>query len=174
MRRIALLSCLLSLSLAAACTVQRGSTMPPPPPSNNPPPPEPAPPPPPEPTPVPPPAPQPAPAPPPVWESSGWTLLGEQTVNGKNDRDKIQVGRDEGRFRQITMVVLDSDLELTELEIKFGNGKPFRPEARHFFRENTRTRVIDLPGDSRIIKWIELRYRNLPGGGRARVQVWGK
>jgi hypothetical protein len=43
-----------------------------------------------------------------------------------------------------------------------------------FFRENTRTRAIDLPGDRRVISWVEFKYRNLPGGGKARVQVWGK
>jgi hypothetical protein len=101
-------------------------------------------------------------------------MLGEQTVNGRNDRDKIKVGRDEGRFTRLTLVVLDSDLELTELEIKFANGQPYRPAVTHTFRENSRTRAIDLPGDQRVIKWIELRYRNLPGGGRARVQVWAQ
>ncbi len=134
----------------------------------------------PQPAPPPPPQPQPPPPPPPSypqnpgWDSRGWTMLGEQTVNGHNDRDRIRVGRDEGRFTRLTMVVLDSDLELTELEIKFGNGQPFRPNVTHYFRENSRTRVIDLPGDQRFIKWIELRYKNLPGGGRARVQIWAQ
>jgi hypothetical protein len=123
--------------------------------------------------PVPQPVPPPAPSNP-GWDSRGWTLLGEQTVNGRNDRDKIKVGKDEGRFTRLTLVVLDSDLELTELEIKFGNGQPFRPAVTHYFRENSRTRVIDLPGDQRFIKWVELRYRNLPGGGRARVQLWAQ
>lgn len=121
------------------------------------------------PTPVPPPPPS-----NPGWDSRGWTLLGEQTVDGHNDRDKIKVGRDEGRFTRLTLLVLDSDLELTELEIKFGKGPSFRPSITHYFRENSRTRVIDLPGDQRFIKWVELRYRNLPGGGRARVQIWAQ
>ena len=84
------------------------------------------------------------------------------------------MGREEGTFRKLVMVVLDSELELVALEIKFGRGKPFAPEVRHLFREGSRTRVIDLPGDQRVIKWIELRYRNLPGGGRARVQIWAQ
>lgn len=126
----------------------------------------------PAPQPVPVPAPVPAPAP--SWDPTGWTMLGEQTVDGRRDRDRIKVGRDEGTFRRLVLVVTDSELELVELEIKFGRGQPFRPEVRHMFREGSRTRIIDLPGDSRVIKWIELRYRNLPGGGRARVQVWAQ
>lgn len=168
----------LSLLAAAACTVQRGPVTPEPAPSDPsglPPPPPPGPAPMPEPQPQPQPVPPPAPEPVrPIWDSTGWTLLGEQSVDGRRDRDRVQVGRSEGRFRQLTMVVLDSELELLELEITFGNGKPFRPNVAHYFREDSRTRVIDLPGDSRFIKHIDLKYRNLPGGGRARVQVWAR
>jgi hypothetical protein len=119
-----------------------------------------------------------APALPPgqIWDNRGWTMLGERAVQGgrRGDRDKIVVGRDEGKFRKLMLVVLDSDLELFELTVKFGRGAPYRPEVNQFFREDTRTRAIDLPGDDRVIKWIEFRYRNLPGGGRAKVQVWAK
>jgi hypothetical protein len=34
--------------------------------------------------------------------------------------------------------------------------------------------VIDFPGGDRVVKSIELKYKNLPGGGAAKVQVWGK
>jgi hypothetical protein len=102
-------------------------------------------------------------------------MLGEQRVHGRREAtDKIQVRRWNGKFRKLTVVVLDSDLEMIDLSIKFGRGEPFHPEVNQVFRENSRTRVIDLPGDERVIKWIEFRYRNLPGGGRARVQVWAK
>lgn len=107
------------------------------------------------------------------WDSRGWTMLGEQKVNGRADRDRIVVGKHEGRFSKLTVVVLDSDLELTDLAIKFGRGRDWRPaNVKHSFREGQRTRVIDFPGDGRAIKHIDLRYRNLPGGGAARVQVW--
>ena len=111
-----------------------------------------------------------------VWDDRGWTMLGERTVNGRRgaDRDRIDVGRREGRFRKLTVVVLDSSLDMEDMEIRFGRGENFRPDVRQVFNEGSRTRVIDLPGDDRVIKWIEFRYRNLPGGGRARVQVWAK
>jgi hypothetical protein len=111
----------------------------------------------------------------PGWESRGWTMLGEQRVNSdREDTDRIRVSRWERRFRKLTVVVLDSDLEMIDMSIKFGRGEPFHPEVNAIFRENSRTRVIDLPGDTREIKWIEFKYRNLPGGGSARVQVWAK
>jgi len=108
------------------------------------------------------------------WDSSGWTMLGEREVNGRVDHDRIGVGRHEGRFSKLTLVVLDSDLELIDLEIKFAKGAPWHPTVSHFFKEGQRTRLIDFPGDERVIKFIDFKYRNLPGGGRAKVQVWAK
>ena len=109
-----------------------------------------------------------------AWDQKGWTMLGERTVNGRADKDRIDVGREEGKFRKLTVVVLDSDLAMIDMEIKFGRGPTFRPDVKQDFREGTRTRVIDLPGDDRVIKWIEFKYKNLPGGGNAKVQVWAK
>lgn len=119
------------------------------------------------------------------WDRRGWTLLGERQVEGgrrdrggedrhQEDRDVIQVGQQDGRFRKLMVVVEDSDLELFNMSIEFGNGQTFAPELKQFFRENERTRSIDLPGDARVIRRITFFYRNLPSGGRARVAVWGK
>ena len=122
----------------------------------------------------PPPSPGPPPSPPPpAWDPRGWTLLGERTVDGRFDHDRIDVGPYQGRFTKLTVVVENSDLEMIDLSIKFEHGAPFRPDIAHFFREGQRTRAIDFPGDERIIKHIDFRYRNLPGGGRARVAVYG-
>jgi hypothetical protein len=109
------------------------------------------------------------------WEPRGWTMLGEQRVNSnREDTDRIRVSRWDRRFRKLTVVVLDSDLEMIDMSVKLGRGEPFHPEVNAMFREGNRTRAIDLPGDLREIKWIEFKYRNLPGGGSARVQVWAK
>jgi hypothetical protein len=107
------------------------------------------------------------------WDSRGWTMLGERTVGGNVDRDRIDVGRYEGRFNKLTLVVQDSDLELLDFTIHFGDRTKYEPRLAHYFREGQRTRVIDLPPGEQVIRHIEIKYRNLPGGGRARVQVWG-
>ena len=104
--------------------------------------------------------------------------FGEQTVDGRVDRDRIRVGRGMGRFSRLTGVVLDSDLEMSDMEIGLRRGEVVRPALAHYFREGTRTRMIDLPdgvrGSERTIEYIGFTYRNLPGGGRARVQVWAQ
>jgi hypothetical protein len=108
------------------------------------------------------------------WDAAGWTMLGQRVVQGQGDHDAIQVGRKEGKFTSLMLVVEGSELELHDLKITFGNGETMDPSVRHFFKENSLTRQIDLPGNQRFIKRIDFQYSNLPGGGRAKVQVWGK
>src|SRR4051812_16893010 len=116
------------------------------------------------------------PAPAPAFDSKGWTLLGEQTVDGRRDKDTIKVGKYAGQFDQLTMVVTDSDLELRDFVVKFGDNDKERwsPNLKHIFKEGQRSRAIDLPGRDRVIKKIELSYANIAGGGKAKVAVYGR
>ena len=106
------------------------------------------------------------------WDNKGWVKLGERSVDGKFDKDKIAVSTKD-RFSKLTLVVENSDMELLDFEVTFLNGETFHPDAKHYFKEGSRTRVIDLPGDQRIIKEINLKYKNVKGGGKASVEVWG-
>ena len=71
------------------------------------------------------------------------------------------------------MVVIDSDLELLKFKIAFADNTFYDPKLSHTFREGQRTRVIDLPPSENVIRNIDIVYKNLPGGGNAKVQVWG-
>ena len=116
----------------------------------------------------------PGPKPPVAFDNAGWTLLGSQTVDGRRDRDAIRVGRYQGKFDQLTLVVSDSDLELKDLTIQFSNGQKWSPKTAHTFREGARTRAIDLPGKDRTISRIDLAYANIAGGGKAKVEIYGR
>jgi hypothetical protein len=107
-------------------------------------------------------------------DTQGWTLLGQQEVKGKRDRDTIQVGRYEGKFDQIQIVVLDSDIELKDLTVFFANGEKWSPALKMSFKEGQRSRAIDLPGNNRTINKIEMLYANTPGGGAAKVAIYGR
>lgn len=107
------------------------------------------------------------------WDRNGWVKLGEQTVNGKVDRDTIRVGTKEGKFTKLTIAVEKSELELLSFVVTFANGQKFTPAVKHSFKENSRTRVIDLPGDERVIQKIDITYKNVRGGGNAAIEVWG-
>jgi hypothetical protein len=108
------------------------------------------------------------------WDSKGWTKLGERAVNARVDRDRITVARKKGKFEKMAIVVLDSDLELIDFDVKFGQGEPWNPNVKHVFREGQRSRELDFPGGDRVIKWIDMKYANLAGGGKAKIQVWAK
>lgn len=105
---------------------------------------------------------------------TGWEKLGERWVDGKVDRDAIHVGAREGRFRRVTIKVEHSALELFDVRFVFGDGSEYSPDTRLVFGKDTRSRVIDLPGAARIIRRVEFRTANLPGGGRAQIEIWAQ
>jgi hypothetical protein len=109
-----------------------------------------------------------------VEDRTGWDKLGERMVDGKVDRDTIPVGRADGRFSRVMLVVEHSALELFDVDIVFADGSKHSPGTRLVFTKDTRSRMIDLPGDKRVIKQVTFKYGNLPGGGRAQVELWAR
>ena len=106
---------------------------------------------------------------------AGWERLGSREVSFRAERDVISAAG-EGLFRRVMIVVDDADLELFNVRIVFANGEVFSPETRFYFKEESRTRVIDLPGAARAIRRIEFAYRSVRGGGdgRAEVHLYGQ
>jgi hypothetical protein len=100
-------------------------------------------------------------------------LLGEHKVDRGIDSDQFDFSQKRGKISKVMVVVLDSDLELLDFKIVYVNGEVYNPPTRHTFREGSRTRPIELP-KSEILRAVQLKYRNLPGGGPARVQVWAR
>lgn len=112
--------------------------------------------------------------PPPVDQWQGWTLLGEKSIDGRVDRDTINVGRGEGRFSKMVFVVEGGDVDIFNVTIKFGRGRPYDMALRQSFRAGTTSREIDLPGDRTVIKWIDLVYGTARGNGQARLRVYAR
>ena len=113
------------------------------------------------------------------WEEpdstfAGWERLGSRLVIGKNDRDTIQVGKMEGHFRAIRFRVKHSSMRMHNVVVVFGNGDKFSPPTKGTFSAGTTSAIVDLPGDRRVIRRIEFTYSDLPGGGAAEVEVWGR
>lgn len=106
--------------------------------------------------------------------SEGWEKLGERTVNGGGDKDVIDVGRSEGKFSKLMIVVEHSDLEMYDVVIEFLDGETFSPKTRAVFKEGAHSHPIDLPGNKRGIKQVTFKYGNLPGGGKAQLELWAK
>jgi hypothetical protein len=109
-----------------------------------------------------------------VDRHADWVRLGERSVDGARDRDVISVGRREGAFRKLMIAVERNPIELHHLKVNFGDGSSYTPETRLVFGANSRSGVIDLPGSERVIRSVEFSYGNLPGSGRAEVELWGR
>jgi hypothetical protein len=105
---------------------------------------------------------------------NGFYYLGERFVNGGADHDVIQVGRRDGRFHELMIVVERAPIELYDMVVTFGNGDRFEPHNRLVFGADTTSRRIDLPGGARIVQRVDFRYGNLVAGAQAKVELWGR
>jgi hypothetical protein len=103
-----------------------------------------------------------------------WQLLGRRRVGADAERDVIEVGVREGVFDAIRIEVQEGEVEIYNLRIVFGNGLSWSPETRVPIDEGSRGRVIDLPGEARIIRRVEFWYRSQHRRGDATVAVYGR
>ncbi len=107
--------------------------------------------------------------------ATGWERLGSREVDFKPDHDPIEVGRSEGRFKQLQMNVKSAPSEMSDMVVTFGNDEKFRPNLRYRFAEGSGTRTIDLPGARRTIKRIDLKYRSINRReGKGRVEGYAR
>lgn len=104
-----------------------------------------------------------------------WQLLGERDVDFRADHDTIEVGRREGKFKQIQFRVKNAPIEVSSLVITFDNNQTFTPQLRQRFPQGSGSRTIDLPGNRRIIKRIDFNYRSINRReGRGKVEVYAR
>lgn len=105
----------------------------------------------------------------------GWEKLGMRVVNMQAEHDEIPVTVAEGFFTKVRLRIMKAPIHLLNINIVFGNGSNKNVVFNKKFAPGTMTRVIDLPGNRRIIKKVKLNYKSVPvGKGRAVVSLWGK
>lgn len=105
----------------------------------------------------------------------GWEKLGMKSVDMMADHDIILVTAQEGFFTKVKLVIQKAPIHLNNMNIVFRNGDHENIVFDKFFEIGSSTRIIDLPGNKRIIKEIRLNYKSVrSGNGRALVTAWGK
>jgi hypothetical protein len=102
-----------------------------------------------------------------------WVLLGERHIDGHMDTDKIDVGKDKGTFRAIQFRVEGGDVRFEKIQVKYLNGTVEDIDVRSDIPAGGRTRVIDLPGDRRVIESIAMWYSKGEWRTRPGVRVYG-
>lgn len=107
--------------------------------------------------------------------SNPWELLGMRKVNYGLDRDEIVVTRAEGVFTALKLKINRSPVNMHKLVVHFGNGETEEIELRENFSAGSESRVIDLPGNKRIIRKVVFWYdtKNI-ANRKGVIQLWGR
>lgn len=103
-----------------------------------------------------------------------WVELASYKVDFKKDKEVIDVGKSEGRFTKVRFEVKNGDLVMDKVKITFGDGDTFEPDTKVEFKEGSRSRDIDLPGKSRVIKRVEFICRSEKKHEPATLVLYGK
>jgi hypothetical protein len=104
-----------------------------------------------------------------------WEMLGMRKVNYGLDHDEIMVTRAEGVFTALKIKVKKAPINFHKLVVHFGNGETEELELRNNFSAGSESRVIDLPGNKRVIRKVEFWYdtKNL-AARKGIIEVWGR
>lgn len=107
---------------------------------------------------------------------SEWELLGTRRIGRFGmDRDAIEVGRRDGKFRSIGVQAKEGSVFVAEISVTYGNGEVQRIDLRQHLREGERSRPVDLQGRDRFIKRIEIAARAGRGNrGPTVIEVYGE
>jgi len=90
-------------------------------------------------------------------DQSRWEQLGRSYVDGRRDHDTIRVNSNVN-FRALLLEVRGGTIDFQRVVVHFDNGADHELEIRDRISDRGRTRVIDLPGDSRRIRSVEFWY----------------
>ncbi len=105
--------------------------------------------------------------------AAAWELLGLRTVTRGVDHDTIRVvGND--RHKQFRMCVRFAGVQVRDIDIRFANGGHQDVAVRRFFAPGTCTRVVDLKGNRRNIRRIDVTYRRINSNRFPIVTFWAR
>ncbi len=107
-------------------------------------------------------------------QAHAWQKIGQRMVNIKADHDEIMVTATEGRFTKLKFKVLKAPIHVKNVKVVFGNGESKNVNINSKIPAGAESKVVDLPGNKRIIRKIVMNYKSIPGKGRAVVVVLGK
>jgi hypothetical protein len=118
------------------------------------------------------------PSPPPVV-GPNWTLLGENSVRFRGEREVLRLSNDEQWYRtrsfdKLHFRVSDGDVDMREIRIGYINGHTETIRVARNLRRDTDL-TVDLPGQRSYLRQIEMTYRARPGSWqRPTLKVFGE
>lgn len=104
-----------------------------------------------------------------------WEKLGSRKVNFALEKDTIPVGAHEGAFTKLKVQATGGSLNMKKMVVHFKNGEKKDIDLKHNFAKGSGSRVIDLPGNKRLISKIVFVYDTKNRSKkRATVHVFGR
>lgn len=105
--------------------------------------------------------------------SDGWIRLGKEKVNARMERDEIRAAS-KGFVKQVVIEVKGAAVYFESVAVHLGDGEVIDLPIRSIIKAGERTRVIDLPGNARLIRNVVFVHQKLRDSGKAEVILWGR
>ncbi|MEM6972436.1 MAG: hypothetical protein AAF577_06490 [Pseudomonadota bacterium] len=103
-----------------------------------------------------------------------WVPLARRTVGRGTGRDRIDVGRDQGRFDAVGLSIDGPPVAIDSLVVEYGNGASERIEVRDTVRAGERV-VLEFEAENpRRVQRMVITYAGVRGGARPEVSFWGR
>ncbi|GAB4417197.1 MAG: hypothetical protein OHK0039_27250 [Bacteroidia bacterium] len=104
-----------------------------------------------------------------------WERLGIRVVNYAIDHDEILVTAYEGFFTALQIKVKGAPIDLMRCVVHYRNGETQEINVRQLIPAGGQSRILDLPGNRRIITKVVFWYdtKNI-ARRRATVELWGR
>ena len=111
----------------------------------------------------------------PAASSERWQKLGEKVVDYGIDHDVINVTYRDGYFSKLRFAAKGGAINMHRCVVHFENGRTQEIDLRHDFVKGSRSRVVDLSGNRRLIEKITFWYdtKNF-SRNKATLSVWGR
>lgn len=90
-----------------------------------------------------------------------WELIGTSQVSFRKEQDTIYA-RGNDKHRQIMVCVYNQPVRVTDLDVRFANGRSQDLAVRNVLNAGQCTRAIDLAGNKRDIRSVSIAYKALP------------
>lgn len=105
---------------------------------------------------------------------SKWVFIARTETKLNVDKDIVTI-RGKNAFRALKFKVTNNPIEIYDLDVVFDNGQHQDIAVKNTFQPNSESRVLDLPGNTRRIKSIVIKYRSQGNllNQKAFVQFWG-
>lgn len=109
------------------------------------------------------------------YGSRGWDFLGSRVVSHQAERDRVPAPGAR-RYTQVRLCASNRAVRLYDVDVVFRNGGRQDLQVRNVLRPGECTRAIDLRGNTRDIRFVNLAYQTVGRnvGRRAEVSVFAR